>query len=165
MKYFLNRNDKATGIQSMILIIINSIVLTVFNFGRVNTSDLKSICMATITVTIPLIMNVYKDKTKINIVKQNFDSLFSKVKFSLMGLLIIAIVIAFEIIFEIIMRIKMPISPVTIILLPILQIMNMLFHALKLYVSYFYLIIGFSIVFEPWIYTMLFYLDENYEKQ
>ncbi|MBD5807449.1 hypothetical protein [Limosilactobacillus walteri] len=76
--------------------------------------------MATITVTIPLIMNVYKDKTKINIVKQNFDSLFSKVKFGLMGLLIIAIVIAFEIIFEIIMRIKMPISPVTIILLPIL---------------------------------------------
>lgn len=71
-----NKNDKATAIQSSMLAFLNSMVLTVFTFTETNASDVKGIFMATITVTIPLIMNVYKDDKKTTIVKQNYDTLF-----------------------------------------------------------------------------------------
>ena len=91
-----NKNDKATAIQSSMLVFLNSMVLTIFAFTETNASDVKGIFMATITATIPLIMNVYKDDKKVAIVKQKYDTLFKKLRFSLLGVLGILIVITFE---------------------------------------------------------------------
>ncbi|TGY54978.1 hypothetical protein [Limosilactobacillus reuteri] len=142
-----NKNDKATAIQSSMLVFLNSMVLTIFAFTETNASDVKGIFMATITATIPLIMNVYKDDKKVAIVKQNYDTLFKKLRFSLSGVLGILIVITFEWLME---RISQ--GPL-IIYLPL--------HAVKLFFSYLGLIEMMSLIIEPWIYSMLFYLDKN----
>ena len=142
-----NKNDKATIIQSIMLAFLNSMVLTVFTFTKTNASDVKGIFMATITVTIPLIMSVYKDDKKMAIVKQNYDTLLKKLKFSLSGVLGILMVIIFERLTESILQ-----GPL---------IVYLLFHAVKLFVSYLLLIEMMSLIIVPWIYSMLFYLDKN----
>lgn len=142
-----NKNDKATAIQSTMLVILNSMVLTVFNFTEINANDVKGIFMATITAMIPLIMNVYKDDKKTTIVKQRFDTFFKKLKFSLLSALGILMVIMSEWIME---RISQ--GPL-IIYLPL--------HAVKLFISYLFLIKMMSLIIEPWVYSMLFYLDKN----
>ncbi|MRH09741.1 hypothetical protein GIX81_09925 [Lactobacillus reuteri] len=142
-----NKNDKATAIQSIMLAFLNSMVLTVFTFTKTNASDVKGIFMATITVTIPLIMNVYKDDKKVTIVKQNYDTLLKKLGFSLLGVLGILMVIMFEWLMELISQ-----GPL---------IVYLLFHAVKLFGSYLGLIEMMSLIIEPWVYSMLFYLDRN----
>ncbi|WP_410504502.1 hypothetical protein ABE953_07200 [Ligilactobacillus salivarius] len=142
-----NKNDKATIIQSIMLAFLNSMVLTVFTFIKTNASDVKGIFMATITVTIPLIMNVYKDDKQMTIVKQNYDTLLKKLKFSLLGVLGILMVIIFEWLME-----KISQGPL---------IVYLFFHAVKLFVSYLLLIEMMSLIIVPWIYSMLFYLDKN----
>lgn len=142
-----NKNDKATAIQSLMLVFLNSIVLTVFNFTKTDASDVKGIFMATITATIPLIMNVYKDDKKVAIVKHNFDTLFKKLGFSLLGVLGIFLTFVFEWIMGLVSQ-----GPL-MVYLPI--------HAVKLFVSYLGFIETVSLVIEPWVYSMLFYLDKN----
>ncbi|MDH4960772.1 hypothetical protein [Ligilactobacillus salivarius] len=142
-----NKNDKATIIQSIMLAFLNSMVLTVFTFTKTNASDVKGIFMATITVTIPLIMNVYKDDKQMTIVKQNYDTLLKKLKFSLSGVLGILMVIIFEWLMEKISR-----GPL---------IVYLFFHAVKLFISYLFLIELMSLIIVPWIYSMLFYLDKK----
>ncbi|GGI62674.1 hypothetical protein [Limosilactobacillus caviae] len=142
-----NKNDKATAIQSSMLAFLNSMVLTVFAFTETNANDVKGIFMATITVTIPLIMNVYRDDKKTTIVKQNFDTLFKKLIFSLLGVFGILMVIMFEWLMELISQ-----GPL-IVYLPL--------HAVKLFVSYLGLIEMMSLIIEPWVYSMLFCLDRN----
>lgn len=147
MKRYVN-NDKLVEVQSGVLLILNSMVLTIFNFREKYTTDINGICMATITVTIPLIMNTYKDK--LVVVKSHYDSLFKKIRMSFGGVVFICIAMLFEWLTDLI----------TLWGGYNFVVEYLLLHTIQLYFSYLLLILGFSFVLEPWIYTLIFYLDK-----
>ncbi|WP_295732103.1 hypothetical protein [uncultured Limosilactobacillus sp.] len=76
MKQYVDKKDKVIEVQSGVLLLLNSILLAVFNFEKEYTIDIKGICMATITVTIPIVISVYGNKNKLKIVSNNFNSLY-----------------------------------------------------------------------------------------
>ncbi len=144
MKRYVN-NDKVVKVQSGVLLILNSMVLTIFNFGEKYTTDIKGIFMATITVTIPIVISIYGNKNKLKIVSNNFNSLYKKIKASLFGILIMGIGVVGEFILNFLFQ-----SPLIVYLFA---------HLINLFISYAVLIGGLSLVVEPGIYAIIFYLD------
>lgn len=161
MKSYLNRHNKATIVQQIMLVLINSTVLMLFNFNKTFANDARGIVSATVTVTIPLIMNVYKDNKQFTAIKQSFNSLKAKIKQSLISALIIFLTFVFEWTIERLIRVT---TYVTFNDMPGFissYLINIFFHGVQLYISYLNLIIGLSLLLEPWFYTILFAIDKK----
>lgn len=144
----LNRNEKKYLVQATMLAMLNSCILMFFNFNSTFANDWRGICNATITVSIPLIMNVYNNEERSYTIKQNFDNANKRIRFSLVGASGIGIVILFEYLMEYI------ISKYT-------SILYLFFHGIELYIAYMLLILSFSLVLEPWLYLGLFKIDDK----
>lgn len=144
----LSKKEKETLVQSTLLVILNGCILTFFNFNRINADDWKRILNATITVTIPMIMNVYKSEKRSNIVKENFSTLGKRIRFSLLSTCGIAIGILFEYLIEIFATQS-------------LYMFYLFWHFIKLYIAYMLFIMTFSLILEPWLYLFLFKISDR----
>jgi len=144
----LNKNEKKCLVQVTMLAMLNSCILTFFNFKNTFANDWHGIFNATITVSIPIIMNVYNNEERSRIVKHNFDNVYKRIRFSLVGISEVGIVILFEYLMESIIN-------------KYIYILYLFFHGIELYTAYMLFILSFSLVLEPWLYLGLFQLDKK----
>lgn len=147
MKNNYSKEDRAAGLQSGIIIILNVFILTFFNFSYAYTVDFKGICSSIVSALIPIIINVYKHDDESRIVKHNFKILKSRICFSFCGVIGILMTALFE---WIMLRIGSG-----------MVIIEYFYHLITLFVGYAGFITMGSFVVLPWIYGLLFYLEKK----
>ena len=150
MKNNYSRQDKATGLQSGMRVIINAAVLTVFSFNNSFIADIIGVCTSGVASLLPVIVHVYINAEEFKKSVSEFGNIWRKLYCSMYGIVIAVMVL-----------------PVHMLLYTAKDISLSSYFACSvfMFVTHVILIIAVYIILNPWMYSLLSHLNKIFPKQ